>query len=423
MSTNPYTQEVKAHVTSNPGRFSYQEVGAQFNLTAEQVRCIARQHGLTGYFRGTKSGGAIISQVSSFQLEEAIMREPTNDDLVRLRQICEERGLPFDRWGVYWDKTRESSIAFYNKKAVEEDRERQEQFLRRLEKAGPAIQKKPAPSKNLAIFGNFDVHVGKHCELIRTGVEYTPEIAVKQVLEGQAALYEMTKPFGVSDILLPMGNDIVHVDNNRGTTTSGTPQDSYGSVESQMYLAAELYIRTVEEWAKTHTVWLSHVHSNHDRVSGWAVSQMVSRYFTHHPKVHVSFKNLDQRHRKYFVFGNSLIMFHHGEAKEERLLGVIKAEANEALAQTNRVYVYQGHVHHKQVNKRGINTEQTEKDHSGITVIRSGNGAVNQMHVETLRSPSPADDWHAQQLYKNIPSVEVFLHNERHQFCRLTHEF
>ena len=351
------------------------------------------------------------------------MREPSQDDLARLRQICEERGLPFDRWGIYWDKTRESSIAFYNKKAAEDEERSRESFLERLSKLSPKTKKSPVPTKNLAIFGNFDVHVGKHCELMRTGVEYTPEIAVRQVLQGQSALYEMIKPFGISDILFPMGNDIVHIDNNAGTTSGGTHQDSYGSVESQMYLATELYIRTIEEWAKTHTVWLSHVHSNHDRVSGWAVSQMVSRYFAKHPRVHVSFKNLDQRHRKYFVFGNSLIMFHHGEAKEERLLGVIKAEANEALAQTNRVYVYQGHVHHKQVNKRGMNTEQTEKDHSGVTVIRSGNGAVNQMHVETLRSPSPADDWHSQQLYKNIPSVEVFLHNERHQFCRLTHEF
>lgn len=351
------------------------------------------------------------------------MREPNTADLSRLRAICEERGLPFEKWGIWWDKTKEHSIAFYNKEAAEADEKAREAFLKRVSQAPPRTRKKPVPTKNLAIFGNFDAHIGKHCEVMRTGHEYTPEKAISQLIEGQNALYEMTKPHGVSDIVFPMGNDIVHVDSNSHTSTSGTPQDAYGSVESMMFLAAELYIKTIEEWAKTHNVWLCHVNSNHDRVAGWAVSQMVSRYFEKHPRVHVSFKNTDQRHRKYFVFGRSLIMFHHGEGKEERLLGVIKAEATKAFWETDRIYVYQGHVHHRQTNKRGMNTQQTEKDHSAVTVISAGHGIDNQMHVETLRSPSPPDEWHARSQYHNIPAVEVFLHNERHQFGRFTHEY
>lgn len=354
---------------------------------------------------------------------ESKMQKATQADLDALREHCTQHNLPYDSRRLWWHKTKDFSVSFYDAEQVAKEQELQAQFLARLAKAPPRVQKKPVPTKNLAIFGNFDAHVGKHCEVMRTGVEYTPDIAIKQILAGQQSLYEMSKPFGVSDILLPMGNDIVHVDNNGHTSTSGTPQDAYGSVESMMYLAAEMYIRTIEEWAKTHNVWLAHVHSNHDRVAGWAVSQMVSRYFEKHPRVHVSYKNVDQRHRKYFVFGKSLIMFHHGEGKEERLLGVIKAEATQAFWQTDRVYVYQGHTHHKQVNKRGMNTEQTEKDHSAVTVIKAGHGIENQMYVETLRSPSPADDWHSRSLYKNIPAIEVFLHNERHQFCRLTHEF
>lgn len=355
------------------------------------------------------------------------MREPTKDDMSRLRAICEERGLPFEKWGIWWDKTRESSIAFYNKEAAEADQKAREEFLARIAKSPPKIRKRPIPTKNLAVFASFDVHIGKHCELIRTGNEYTPEKAVQQVLEGQASLYEMTKPHGVSDILLPMGNDIVHVDNNKNSTTSGTAQDNYGSVESQILMAAELYIKTIEEWSKTHNVWLCHVHSNHDRTAGWDVSIIVATHFQNHPRVHVSGMrdpNVDQRHRKYFVFGNSLIMFHHGEAKEEKLLGAIKSEANNAFWQAERIYCYQGHTHHRTVSRRGMNTEQgVEKDHTALTVIKAGNGAKNQLHVETVRSPSPADAWHSEQIYLNMPSVEVFLHNERHQFGRFTHEF
>ena len=352
------------------------------------------------------------------------MMEPTREDLARLRQICEERGLPFDRWGIYWDKTKESSIAFYNKQAAEALKIDQDAFLARISAKVPVIKKSPVPTKTLAIPANFDVHIGKHCELIRTGNDYTPDKAVRQVLEGQAALFQMTKPFGVSDILLPMGNDIVHVDNNMHTTTGGTPQDAYGSVESQMMLAAELYIKSIEGFAKNHNVWLCHVHSNHDRVAGWSVSQMVSRYFANHSRVHCHPDSMNQTPMKYFIFGNTLIIFSHGEIKEEKLLGTIKLEVGAAWAMVRHIVCYTGHIHHKQVNQRGAETvKNKEKDHTAVTVIKAGNSVENLLHVETVRSPSPADDYHKRNAYNNLPAVEMFLHNERSQFARFTHYF
>jgi len=415
MST--YKDEIEAYVKANPGLFTRQQVAKHFNKPYDRVRKIATERNLSSFF----DSGIIMKESSLTQ--EAVMTEPTRADVNRLRQICEERGLPFEKWGIWWDKTKDSSIAFYNREAKEIEEKSQEEFLKRISKAAPRIKKSPVPTKTLAIPANFDIHIGKHCELIRTGRDYTPDMAVKQVLEGQAALFGLTKPFGVTDILLPMGNDVVHVDANNSKTTGGTPQDVYGSIESQMLLATEMYIRSIEGFAVNHNVWLCHVHSNHDRVAGWSVSQMVARYFHNHPRVHAAIPSIGQQHRKYFVFGDSLIMFHHGEAKEEKLLGVIKAEAGLALAQTNRVYVYQGHTHHRTKSRRGLNTEiDVEKDHSGLTVIKAGNGAVNQMFVQTVRSPSPADDWHSQKMFINIPSVEMFIHNDKCQFARFTHE-
>lgn len=421
---NPYTQQIKDLVISRPCEFSYQEIGAQFNLTGEQVRCIARQHGLVGYFRGTKAGGNnVIMGVSDSpvrSLEEAIMREPTSDDLARLRQICEERGLPFDRWGVYWDKTRESSIAFYNKKAVEEDQARQEEFLKRLEQPAPKAQKKPVLTKNLAIPANFDVHISKLCELIHTGNQYGIDKAVSQVLAVAEEHQREFDHFQVSDVLLPLGNDIIHFDSNARTSTGGTPQDSASSVETAVEHASEMYIRLIEEYAKTRTVWLCHVHSNHDRVNGWHVSRYVAAWFRNHPRVKWSNAGMSQQHRKYFIFGDSLIMFHHGEAKEEKLMGVIEAEARLAVSQTKRTYVYQGHRHHKETNRRGMNTENIERDYSSLTVVRAGSGADNRLHVEMVRSPSPADTWHSQQLFINMPAIETFIHDQHGQKHRLT---
>lgn len=353
-------------------------------------------------------------------------RKASPEELNALESHCKEHNLPFESRRLWWHKTSEFSVSFFDPKIEEDIKARQDAFLERISKKAPVTKRTPLPSDTLAVIASFDVHIGKHCERIRSGNDYTPDEAVRRVVEGQEALMKLTKPFGVTDVLLPMGNDIIHVDSNNKTTTGGTPQDTYGSVESQQFLATELYIRCINDLSKRFNVWLCHVNSNHDREKGWGVSQMVARYFqgSKNPRVQAASECIDNRTRKYFVFGDSLIMFHHGDMrKEEKLLGLIKAEANQALAQTNRVYVYQGDTHHKQVHKRGLLTEQTEKDMTGLTVIKSGNGAVNQMHVETVRSPSPADEWHNRSGYSNFPAVEVFLHDTHNQFARFTHWF
>jgi len=393
------------------------------------VKRVAKRLGLQHPGRsGANSENAIIgTDTSSLKGESIMSREPTHAELSAFQRHCEENNLPFENWKAFWHKTKEYSSLFANKAAEQESIDNQEIFLQRLQKAAPKTKKSPVPTKTLAIPANFDVHIGKHCELIRTGNDYTPDKAVKQVLEGQAALYQMTKPFGVSDILLPLGNDIVHVNNNRNETTNGTHQDSYGSVESQMYLAAELYIRSIEMFSQNHNVWLCHVPSNHDKETGWSVSQAVSRYFqgSKNPRVHVREELMSQQYRKYFVFGENLIMLHHGDMrKEEKLLGLITAEAREAVSKTNRIYVYQGDTHHKTLSRRGVNSEvDLEKDHSALTIMRSGGEARNKLFVETVRSPSPADDWHSKSAFLNLPAIEMFLHNEQAQFGRFTHWF
>ena len=399
---------------------TYKQCAISLGLTTKQVCSVVQQCELHNKFWKDYNVKIDVEAHSG----EVEMRQPTKAELSAFRQHCENNNLPFDLWRSFWHKTGDYSSFFVNGEAAEADKKAQEEFLKRITKSAPKTKKSPLPSKTLAIPSNYDVHIGKHCEAIRTGNDYTPDIAIKQVLQGNQDLMEKTKPFGVTDILLPLGNDIVHVDSNRYQSTAGTPQDSYGSVEGQMFLAAELYIKMIEQFAENHNVWLCHVHSNHDRVSGWSVSQMVARYFTNHPRVKAHSDSLNQVPMKYFIFGDTLIVFTHGEIKEEKLLGIVKYEVGAAFAQVQHIVVYQGHIHHKTVSKRGVNTQKdVEKDHTGATIIKAGNGAKNLMHVETVRSPSPADNWHKNAGYNNFPAVELFLHDTHSQFARFTHYF
>lgn len=353
------------------------------------------------------------------------MREPTRDDVSRLRAICEERGLPFDMWRVWWDKTKESSIAFYNKEEIDRQEKQQQDFLERIKKVAPAVKAHKKQHLRALIPANFDVHIGKMCEEIRTDRRYTPDEAVRRVLEGHAELYELAKPMGITDVILPLGNDLIHVDNNKNTTTNGTPQDAYGSVESMTMLAVEMYIRVIEQLAKNHHVWLAHVSSNHDRVAGWQTSQIIAARFWNDKRVHFNRNTMANTPRKYFIYGRSLIMFQHGDSKVNDVLGTVMAEVRPHISETDFTYCYQGDKHHKMTYHLGEGKiEAKEKDYNGVTVIKSQAGKRHTIHVETVRSPSEADSWHTQGNYINIPAVEAFVHDVNlGQIARFTHWF
>jgi len=417
-----YKDDIETYVKANTGLFTRQQVADHFNKPYDRVRKLATERSLSGFF----SGGIIVKERTLTQ--EANMRDATKTEQTRIERLLEKNGYR-PRWGVAWVHLQDDGIKtttlLRNPQEVEQDTNDQEEFLRRIARKAPKVKARELSSENLLILANMDVHIGKSCELVRTNNTYTVDEAVRRVLEGQATLYKRTLSHGITDVLIPLGNDIIHVDNNRASTPSGTPQDVNASAETMMYNAVEMYIRLVESMAKKHNVWLCHVHSNHDRLNGWSVSQMVYRYFQNDPRVHMAVESMNNTPRKYFIYGHNLIMFQHGESKDEAIVGQMMNEARLAVSQTLVSYVYQGDKHHKMTQTRGETVQRfTEKDYNGVTVIKSANGnARNRVKVETVRSPSEADAWHTTQNYNNLPAVECFIHDTNSQWGRFTHWF
>jgi hypothetical protein len=142
------------------------------------------------------------------------------------------------------------------------------------------------------------------------------------------------------------------------------------------------------------------------------LADAIAERFTYHPNV----KNMiTERHRKYLVYGRNLIMFSHGDgAKEKDLLHIIATEAGEVWHKCPWRYAYLGHLHHKMRKVQGQVTMQTEKDKIGITEIDTTVQALagQDLNIEYVRSPSPADGWHDRNGYINRPAMEAFLHHE-----------
>ncbi|MGL4673293.1 MAG: hypothetical protein ACRCXK_00390, partial [Wohlfahrtiimonas sp.] len=156
-------------------------------------------------------------------------------------------------------------------------------------------------------------------------------------------------------------------------------------------------------------VHLIHCPSNHDYMSGTFLADSVASWFSNYDNVIKDQSSLSPAHRKYQIYGNSIIGFTHGDgAKEKDLPDIMNYEMRQYLSTTKYGYWFTHHTHHKQVKKSG---NQVEKDYIGYNIVNSGYGlnAENSIPVEVIRSPSPPDSWHDRNGYLNRQAVEAFL--------------
>lgn len=102
---------------------------------------------------------------------------------------------------------------------------------------------------HLLVVDPADIHIGKLSMAFETGEDYNSQIAVQRVLEGVRGVLHKSNGFNIDKILFIGGNDVLHVDNPRRTTTSGTPQDTDGMWYSNFLIAKQLYLDVLQNTA------------------------------------------------------------------------------------------------------------------------------------------------------------------------------
>ena len=260
------------------------------------------------------------------------------------------------------------------------------------------IERKSTPESHALVIDPADIHIGKLCTEFETGKEYNSQIAVKRVKDGVNGLLSKSSGFAIDKIIFIIGNDILHTDTPKRTTTSGTPQDTDGMWYDNFIMAKNLYIDIILMLMDTADVEVIYNPSNHDYTNGFFLAQLIHAYF--HKSKNISFQ-VDISHRKYTLYGNSLIGTTHGDGAKQKDLGsLMSIEAKNCWVESEFRYFYVHHLHHK-----------TAKDFINVT-------------VETLRSPSTADSWHHRNGYINQPAIEGYLHSkDKGQIARFTHYF
>ena len=263
----------------------------------------------------------------------------------------------------------------------------------------PKLERIENKESYLLVIDPADIHIGKLCSAFEVGEQYNNQIAVQRVIQGVKGLLQKASSFNIDKILFIGGNDILHIDNPKRTTTSGTPQDTDGMWHTNFLIAKQLYIDVLEILLGVADVHFTFNPSNHDYTNGFFLAQVVETYFRNCENITF---DCSIAHRKGFKYFDNLIGTTHGDGARIDLLPLLMAqEFSQDWADTKHRYVYTHHVHHK-----------TSKDFIGVT-------------VESLRSPSGTDSWHHRNGYQHSPkAVEAFIHCKNNgQIARLTNIF
>ena len=264
----------------------------------------------------------------------------------------------------------------------------------------PKIDIAKARAPYAAVIGLTDFHWGKYSDPGENWEGYNREIARKRLFQATQDAMNRVALFGKPErLIVPIGSDFLHIDNDLGQTTKGTVQDMDGTPAEILVTACllmEEWIHSLRQVAPVELVLMS---GNHDRMTGLAILLYLDALFRSAANVNA---RLDRTPRTYRVYGKNLIGFVHGDGvnKTAEMAGHMAREKAEAWATCPHRTVYTGHYH----------TEKTETD----TVF-----SVTRRQMPSLSGP---DRWHSRHGYEGAPkSLPVYLHSKEQGLVAVLH--
>lgn len=327
------------------------------------------------------------------------------DDYRAIKNECEATGINPEDVKHGWLKSDNSSLFFTNPAYKDETQKAFDALkigiIREFSKYSPKyrkIKRSHGKDAHLLVIDPADVHIGKLCSAFETGEDYNSQIAVQRVWDGVMGILNKARGYEIDKILLVIGNDILHTDTPRRTTTSGTPQDTDGMWYENFLTGVRLYVDVINILSQLADVHVVYNPSNHDYTHGFFLAQLIQTHFR--LSKNVTF-DVSISHRKYFTYHSNLIGTTHGDGAKTADLPLLMAHESQDWTKCKHRYIYTHHLHHK-----------VSKD-------------IMSVCVEALRSPSGTDSWHHRQGYEHSPkAIEGYLHHKEFgQVCRITHLF
>jgi len=225
----------------------------------------------------------------------------------------------------------------------------------------------------VAVPNLYDAHFGKRPH---RSIEYTLEQArddFVKIAEAIAAQLKMG-PKTVDQILFPVGQDILHVDNLFDKTSRGTWVEASVDARQAIDAACEAVAKATEAFATVAPVVIYPVEGNHDRLQTYWLGKYLEAFFSNHPYVTVNSTKLE---RQYHQWGRVGIGMTHDGSKPQELAGLFPIEARYMWPEVEWTEWLTGHLHQKRGALYAVDTIRN-------TVIRTISALCNMDNYHSL---------------------------------------
>jgi len=327
--------EIKAFLKDRPG---YLKEGAE--RLSERLDCSVEA------CRNALREARIEAKENDFDLDNVSKSEITEfKKFLNSNGIAEEDVKSVKFWQSMSGENRFSVVTKGEDNIMKEVKE---QIIKSLEEYSPKVESKYEPVDDPIVYEISlpDIHYGKMDGQTLDEAEEAYINTIKDLMSKASGL-------NIERILLPIGNDGMNSEGYSRATTKGTSQQDSAGWQETFVGYCNLMVRAINFLARTAPVDVVVIQGNHDYERMFYSGEFLRAFFLNDERVTID-NGYDSR--KYYKYGNNMIMFTHGDKEKKAEMPLIMAtEQPQMFAETKHREVHCGHLHKEMVNEyRGI---------------------------------------------------------------------
>ncbi len=282
-----------------------------------------------------------------------------------------------------------------------------ESFVSKAESHAPKYKDvniiRPKNGSKFSEISIYDLHVGKLAWEKETGGNYDTKIAIDRFKNAFYDLIDRSLSLGCDEIVLPLGNDLINIDNAQNTTTAGTPQNVDTRWQYMIEKTEDAFIECLDYAGDRAKVHVMYVPGNHDEQYSYFITKYLYAWYKNHNNI---FVDKDPTLTKYYENGVNMIAYNHfKDVKPEAMPQVMSMNEPEMWARTWYREAHGGHFHTRKT--KGVTIDTYEEEHRGVL-------------YRVMPSLCETDAWHKRKEYDgNIKSALGIVYDKKGGFYEL----
>lgn len=276
-----------------------------------------------------------------------------------------------------------------------------ESFVERAKAHSPKYKKaKKVNVKKDSCFGVisiYDQHIGKLSWAPESGYNYDTKIAIDRFKEAFYYLADKSLSNGCDELVIPLGNDLINIDNAQNQTTNGTPQDVDTRWQYMIDKTQEAFIEVLDYVGNHAKAKVMYVPGNHDEQYSYFITKYLYAWYRNHENIEV---DDSPTLTKYYQNGVNMIAYNHfKDVKPEAMPQAMATGKPRMWADTWYREAHGGHFHTRKT--KGVTVDTYEEESKGVT-------------YRVLPSLCETDAWHKRKEYDgNIKAAQALIYDKQ----------